>query len=99
MFMLEVTLPGWDCVCMHAFLYLYELKCVNVHQITSVFLFFSSSFFFFFVEMQLIGLCMQVCEHSEKEVFALGLHLTFWLRGRDPGSLAHANANSRLVAT
>lgn len=49
MFMLDVTLPGWDCVCMHAFLYLYELKCVNVHQVTCVFLSFSFGFCFFFI--------------------------------------------------
>lgn len=40
-----------------------------------------------------------VWEHSEKEVLAQGLPLTFWPQGRDPRSLAHANANSRLVAT
>lgn len=55
--------------------------------------------FFFCTEMQLIGLCMQVCELWEKQVLAQGLPLTFWPRGRDLGSLAHATPNRRVVAT
>lgn len=75
MFMLEVTLPGWDCLCKHAFLYLClnELKCVNVIRLL---VFFCSCR----VEVQSIGLCMQVCvcESTQKEVLAQGLPLTFW---------------------
>lgn len=35
MFMLAVTLPGRDCVCMHSFPYLCLSKCVNVPQVTA----------------------------------------------------------------
>lgn len=40
-----------------------------------------------------------VWKHSEKEVLAQGLPLTFWPQGQDTRSFAQANANSRLVAT
>lgn len=65
-------------MCMHAFLYLClnEQKCVNVHQVTCVFLFFSFTLSCC-AETQLIGLYMQICDHSQKEVLAQDLPLTF----------------------
>lgn len=48
--------------------------------------------------LQLIGLCVQTCECSEKKVLAQGVPSTLWPLGQDSGSLARANANSRLFA-
>lgn len=103
MFMLKVILPRWDCVCMHAILYLWLHK--NVHQVTC-FCFSFSFFLLFFLlcvcvyvcaKVQLIELCMQISEHSEKEVLARGVPSPLRQRGQDPRSSAHANATKTLV--
>lgn len=64
-FMLAVTLPGWDCVRMHA--------CIAVFGIEYVWQMKRFLFCIFFG--QLIRLWLQVCEEkggSEKEMFGSG---------------------------
>lgn len=55
-------------MCMHAFLYsclcVYELKRVNVHQVTRAFsVMYFLGFVFRRVDTLYTGLCMQICGH------------------------------------
>lgn len=94
--MLEVTLPKLGCGSTNA---LCEW-CVTWSVWMCIrLLVFLDLFFFFFCRNAVDRLLyVGVWEHSKK-VSAQGLPLTFWPQGCDAGSLAHANANSGLVAT
>lgn len=104
MFMLAVTLPGWDCVRMHACTVVlatdsvWQMKCMVEPRVTDVSVFFVF-LGLFFVERQWMRFWMQVCEGASKmEMLAQGLLLTPLApqgsRPSPPEPLAPSNANT-----
>lgn len=93
--MLEVTLPKLGCGSTYALCEWCVTWSVNVHQVTGLF----GAFFFFLQKCSWSAIVCRCVRAFRKEVSAQGRPLTFWPQGCDAGSLAHANANSGLVAT